>query len=718
MNKGSIWLAASLYINSVAASVIIGWLLASPESTEIPTPPEADVVTGMEEIRSVEELIESGDRALARGNWSRALAHFRTARQMNSNDPWLTYRLAVVNEATANLSTATSRFLDLATSREPFLADASQIGLSRISMANGNWSEARDNLWRLFLQQSGERDALHHAEIIHSIARANGEELVAKGQKPKVDHMTPLYLTLPLDTTRLIQELKDRKKAVSSSEKRKSDHQGTVQPQDPATDFFMSPGKTHGNWNQRVSAKAANIGLLELLTSFAGNYGFEVAYSETAEKTVRRHSVRLDVSRIPIQTFLYATLSSHKLCWFRNNNRIEIISIEDFDADGMKVYSYRMSSYLLRSAIFDYPDHPLVNQTRILLALVEFQRQRWSSTRSMLQEVIRDRTLSRTMRNMALFNLGKALYNLGQNAQATRTMYLVGDDLYGGNVSATAIMIAANEEVNLGNYEKAVRNNSQAIALANTDEIRARAALAMVVAYLLDGKPFMANQSIVQQRRRITQTEHVMFATFLSALARFQVSRSRGNGNTSELLRAVLAFEKFRDKLNAEQHQQAAILVAEAKIILGFEQEAIEELFQVAESATQSPLRDRVANLIGETVAALDSNSRMAAFYERMMKAKLFQSADIVKDLRLARAQFDSGEFDKCIETCERMIENTSEPAQIRRILELQGKANQRLGNFYAAALCFAGVSSKTETGNRDQENLNKQTTGQGGATR
>ena len=68
MNKGRIWLAASLYINSVAASVIISWLIFTPESPEVPDPVQVTGKIAQENLDSVEDLRESGDRALARGN--------------------------------------------------------------------------------------------------------------------------------------------------------------------------------------------------------------------------------------------------------------------------------------------------------------------------------------------------------------------------------------------------------------------------------------------------------------------------------------------------------------------------------------------------------------------------------------------------------------------------------------------------------------------------
>ncbi len=695
MNTGRIWLFGSLYINSVAAGIVICWFLYSPTPVVKSTEPASEAAKN-ERILSLKELINGGDQAVRRGNWSKAITSYRSARNINPNDPWLNYRSAIVDEATADLASANSQFLALSHDNEQFIADASHLGLARISMANGNWNDARNNLWRLYLQDSKERNAKHRAEIFHSIARASGEELIVKGQKPKVDRTTPLFITTTVDTPRLIRELQDksRERIATTADGNKA-NKPLAEDKQENLDFAISSGTAQRGINQRVSVQAANVGLLELLASFANNYGFEVRYTAKAEQIVKRHSIRLDIVEIPVQTFLYGLLTPHDLCWGFENGQIQIFSRAELRPEELKSYSYQMSAYLLRSAVFDYPDHPLINQTKSLLALVDFQRERWNSAESMLQEMLRTRTLHRTMRNMALFNLGKTLYNLGRNDQATQTMYLVGDDLYGGDVAATAIMIAANEEIRLGNFEKAVRNNSQAISLANTGQIRARAILAMAVAYLLDQKPYLANQSIVDHRRWIKSPTDTDFATFLSALARFQVHQSRGTANTSELLRATLIFEQRKTDLGKRQRIHAAILVARAKILMGFERDAIEELLSVVENTQESPLRSIIAQRIGDAIAKLENNSKMAEFYERLMKAKLFQSADTVKDLRIASLQFESGKYDECIETCKRIISNTNETGQQRRALELQGMSHQRLGNFYAATLCFAGVAKK-----------------------
>ena len=722
MNKGRIWLVGSLYINSVAISIVVGWFLTSPQVETLPDDYAASEALDAEQILSVKELVDSGDKAVIRGNWAKAHVSFQSASRINRHDPWLNYRLAVVNEVTANLSKATSRFLKLSNTQDSFLVDASQVGLARISMANGNWRDAETNLWRLFLEDSIERSPNQRAEIFHSIARASGEELIAKGQKPKVDQTTPLYLTMPIDAPRLFRDLlaytnnreatNDQVDDLSKQKAEASDDKKESAP------FTMSQGNAPGSLRQRVSVGASNIGILELLETFASQYGFQLAYSHEAEQIVKRHSLRLNAVDLPVQTFLYAVMSQYDLCWFQKDAQLEIFSRVELNDDVRKSYHFQRSAYLLRSAVFDFPDHALVDQSKILLALVEFQRQRWSSSESMLQEVIRSKTLNRTLRNMALFNLGKVLYNLGRNIEATRVMYLVGDDLYGGNIAATAIMIAANEEVNQGNFVKAVRNNSQAISLANTKEIRAQAALAMMVAYLLDGKSFMANQTVVDQRKQITSPTDIDFATFLSALARFQVRQKQGSASTGELLRATLAFEKRINALSPQRRMQAAILVAQAKSILGFDDEAIEELFRVVETSAHSPLRLKVAQMIGTMVSGLENNSRMAAFYERMMKAKLFQSADAVKELRQATIQFEAKNYTACIKTCDRMINQmqVDDPVMLNRILELQGLANQRMGNYYAAALCFAGVTKKqsSKTKGEEEKNSEDSTTGAG----
>jgi tetratricopeptide (TPR) repeat protein len=298
----------------------------------------------------------------------------------------------------------------------------------------------------------------------------------------------------------------------------------------------------------------------------------------------------------------------------------------------------------------------------------------------------------------AKVHLNQARLNaaLGRMDEAVALLYRAIDTASNKHIAALAYFLISQFQLQLGELDEALAATSRSISLSQEDPLTTQAVLQQTRIYLLQNKPFAANQAIFQQRQLFNQNPEKVIAGFLGSLSRF-LGSELPEAKRNESYRLV----SFMDELQSSPTLSTIdrYLIGRAWQNLGFDDKALGQLETALAGCTETYWRERLLFELAIQHQRHRDYDEAIRCYQFLARAGNLETATTAK-IQILEAQLELRQFPEAIATGRELLAAKLAPDQQKSVLTSLGLAYRQIGEPYAAALCFAGMLP--------QENLQK----------
>lgn len=718
MFKGkSNWLTVSLYCNSVAMGVILMWVFSADGGSsgdDFSAGNATNSALGIDELLEkgnnenlpLRYTVENGDRKFQMAEFGEAMLHYQGFAGNRSQNETVIYRIGLALEATGRFGKANEVYSSLSqNSKRPYIQRSAELGLARVFQKTGQQTESRDVLWKLFLSRpSVESNKKSNAGFVgdtaHLLAISCANKVTKRTSRITTDINIAVHADMPFDPQFYLLDLlaKEGAKDPFSSEQPSDSPPKKETPKglliSPKADErengrleIRKVGEAFEAKGQMVYVHAKQVGLAEIFKTLETVLSTKIEFTESALDEIEFRSQDLRLDEIDLATLLHGLLAPLNLYWIESSGVFQVASKRDLTVEQIETLDQERAVHLLRYTVFEFPENRFLTMTQFVFGNLSFQKQEWTTSIANYREALKSRILSSFVRQRAAFNLGKSYLKNGDNGSAEKSFFQASDESFGGDLSAAALIMIARQHAIDGAYSSGIRNASHAIVAAATDAFRAEAAILQSSIYLLDGQYFAANQTIMDNRKSIVNSNMTSIATFMSAYARYFAQPIQGNEESEDLLRTLNILQPTNSKL-----PHLPLLLGIARRTLGFHKEAIKGLLPVFEQERPSNLRQKMKlELSREFVEAGQLPDEMLR-YERVLMADAGETTSVSQMFRNAKSEFDAKNFENCKRICESILKKPIYADMKNRTLKLIGQAYERTGDHHTAATYFAGL--------------------------
>lgn len=419
-----------------------------------------------------------------------------------------------------------------------------------------------------------------------------------------------------------------------------------------------------------------------LLEQLATHTGLGLEFAAGASERLSGRSKAIHASQLTLANVLDALLAPIDLQWSQNGDQIQIYPPGDHPERYWLESAFRNWSHFLnvtgkdRRTIFAYFEQGSLQLLKgdINLAATHFQLA--------LQHGAKQDLAAQVHLNQARIDAG-----LGRHEEAIATLFRAVDVAENKHLTAQAYYFIGAIAANLGQMEVATNTSSRAISLSQDDPLTVQAVLVLMRAYLLQNKPFAANQALYQQRERFTSEIDILRASFLGSYARYlgtELEEARRN-ESYRLLASLTALE------STPGNTIDRYLAARAYQSLGFDGHAVTQLQQALGTSLVDYWQSRVLYELALQMRAQNNRDEAARYLELLTHSSSPELAASAR-IQLVELQLDNRDFVAVITSARELLQSKLNSEQQRALLTMLGLAYRQTGEPYAAALCFAGM--------------------------
>jgi|LakMenEpi03Aug12_release.lakeMendotaPanAssembly.Ray.scaffolds.fasta_scaffold79192_3 tetratricopeptide (TPR) repeat protein len=747
MFRVEFWIVSTLFCCGVIAGLVLSW----PDSTPAPAPaaeesehagPEdhddhsehadpnqhADVKTnsekllrslafdlGLDEELSLEEtesrLLRSADQYMLLGNYNGALKLIRSILQSEQShpDPVVLCRLALAEELRGNYSLAEKAYLQAIkrpTSRSIEVLNLA--GLARVWLMNRKPSEAIELLSDIVLQSSRFEtgSAFLDGEVLSLLATAQRQiALSGRAVNPfSVDGVEFSSPAIDLEQTiDVLQANSTPKPMLASTEPVHATeghagegHEGEQHEEPPTAENASGLQVLARESDQAeaitLAAQLEVTPLMTLLEQLGAATGLKFEFDDAAPGMLKGRSKSLHFDKLNFGTVLDAMLGSIRLGWSQDGSTIRISALaqDQESAAGLAAANRTWQQFLQnvprdrRTAFARFEQGNLrLMEKQYDEAAAEYQ--------AALQAGARDDMAAKIHLNQARLNAA-----LGRMDEAVALLYRAIDTASNKHVAALAYFLISQFQLQLGELDESLAATSRSISLSQEEPLTTQAVLQQTRIYLLQNKPFAANQAIFQQRQLFNENPEKVTAGFLGSLSRF-LGSELPEARRNESYRLV----SFMDELQSSPAISTIdrYLIGRAWQNLGFDDKALGQLETAIAGCTETYWRERLLFELAIQHQRHRDYEEAIRCYQHLARAGNLETATTAK-IQILEAQLELRQFPEAIATGRELLAAKLAPEQQKSVLTSLGLAYRQIGEPYAAALCFAGMLP--------QENLQK----------
>lgn len=735
MFRVELWIVSTLFCCGVIAGLVLSW----PDSTPAPAPatestehgdPEhhgdhaehagdtghAEVKTnsekllralafdlGMDEELSLEEtesrLLRSADQYLLLGNYNGALKLIRSILQSEQShpDPVVLCRLALAEELRGNYPLAEKAYLQAIkrpTSRPIEVLNLT--GLARVWLMNAKPSEAIELLSDIVLQSSRFETGSEFldGEVLSLLATAQRQiALSGRDVKPfSIDGVEFAPPAIDLEqTVEVLQANSTPRPMLASTESGKSEdtHEGDEHGEPAAAEAAATGLRVLSRQSDQAEAitLAAQLEvtpLMTLLEQLGAATGLKFEFDEAAPGMLKGRSKSLHFEKLNFGTVLDAMLGSIRLGWQQEGSTIRISALAGAEeaAAGLAAANRTWQQFLQnvprdrRTAFARFEQGNLrLLEKRYDEAAAEYQ--------TALQAGARDDMAAKIHLNQARLNAG-----LGRLDEAIALLYRAIDTASNKHIAALAYFLISQFQLQQGELEESLAATSRAISLSQEEPLTTQAVLQQTRIYLLQNKPFAANQSIFQQRQLFNSEPEKAVAGFLGSLSRF-LGSELPEAKRNESYRLVTFMEELQSSPSLSTIDR--YLIGRAWQNLGFDDKALGHLETALAGCTETYWRERLLFELAIQHQRHRDYEEAIRCYQHLARAGNLETATTAK-IQILEAQIELRQFPEAIVTGRELLAAKLAPEQQKSVLTSLGLAYRQIGEPYAAALCFAGM--------------------------
>lgn len=723
MFRVEFWIVSTLFCCGVIAGLVLSW----PDS--IPPAPEQEVETaaaepehhdelpadetnaarllrslafelGLDEELSLEEteakLLRSADQYLLLGNQGAALKLIRTVLQAEQThpDPVVLCRLGLAEELRGNYPLAEKAYLQAIkrpTSRPIELLGLT--GLARVWSLNGKPAEAIELLSDILLQsdrfETGS-DFLK-AEVLTLLAAAQRQQALSgetfSPLSPEgVDFADPGIELEPaievLQANSVPRPMLESKPAAPAPEKAEASAES--KPELPASILQVVSRASEEASTILLQADLDVLPLTNLLEQLAATTGLKFEFDENVVSALKGRSKSLHFKQLDLGMVLDALLGPIHLGWQQQGSTVRIFTLQEADESPVWLDAARRSwqqflQVVPRDRRTAYAHYEQGN----LQLLQRHYDEAANEYQAALQAGARDDMAARIHLNQARINAA-----LGRLDEAIALLYRAIDTASNKHISALAYYLISQFQLQQGQLEAAVNATSRAISLSQEEPLTAQAVLQQTRVYLLQNKPFAANQAIYQRRELFAGGIERKVAGLIASLSRF-LGSELPEAQRNESYRLISLLEELDPQTPLSTIDR--YLVARSWQALGFDDLALKNLEGALAQAKDNYWHDRLMFELALQHQRHQDYDAAISCYEHLARAGNLETATMAK-LQMLEIRLEQRKYNDSIALGRELLAAKLSPEQQKSVLTTLGLAYRQLGEPYAAALCFAGM--------------------------
>ena len=448
---------------------------------------------------------------------------------------------------------------------------------------------------------------------------------------------------------------------------------------------------------QRPSEQAETIALsisttlhpVEILLAQIGQVSdLDLQISRDASATIAGRSTAIEFQSIALSNLLDRLLIPYGLAWQQSEEGIVYVALlEEFDEPGQQDFVFAAADRAFRGFELDYADNPLRNASLLSRAGLAFRAGDFNAAANLYQELENIHPRGEIQAKL-FFNLAKVSLLLNRPADAKTLMYQAVDQSLEADLRSSGYCFLSGMHLSDLELENAIKTGRRGVSLAITDSQRRLGALNLARAYLLDRQPESANETLFQNRTAFeghpleSDTAAVLgaYARLIGSLgprAR-QVARNRLLESATVLKNAPLL--SFADAYIAGMGLEQ----------IGFRDRAVEMLIRSLAQPDLGQWRRKITYEMAGLQRDSEWIQEAANSYQSLVNSDDIYAIQSLE--QLAELYSSNEQHDDCIAICEKLLAKPLTDEQKSSALNLMGMSFKAKGEYYSAAVCFAGM--------------------------
>ena len=662
---------------------------------------------GLEEHLSVDEteavVLRQADQLLLVGNYadSAKLTRILLTRASVQKDATLLIRLALAEERRGNYVAAEKAYLQAVKQQNDKATEIIGLsGLARVWLLQKKTDEAIDLLSDLALQAAtfDEPVPFMHGEILMLFAYAARDKALLtidndryslsglEFSQPEVDlEFTIDLLQSSMRTQAPAGSTQSNENAVEGGPAVAGENAGIDQPANEGVKQPISlVARSSNSANEIVlDVETEFVPLILLLEQLGMASQLQVDIDVEAQALLSGRSKVLNLRNASLAGILDALLVSIDLSWQQVDGVITVVpSTSDSESNWLAVSERTWQQFL--AAVSKDRRTP---RCQFELGNLQLLKRNFDGSSAFYQTAIGSGAKGELAAKI-LLNHARLDRMLGRNDESIKMLYRAIDTTLDTQAQALAYYLMSQIATSAGEFRIATNSAFRAVSLAGEDGLGKYAVLALMRVYLLENKPFAANQALFKGQAVFQDADEVAAAAFLGSFARY-IGSEMPDAKRSESYRLVNDLTEV-----AKIKQLSPIdryLAARAYQLLGFDQLAVDEFQKALSESTDAYWQNRILFELAVEQCRRHEIDDALKWFEHLANLPNLEMAVLAK-LQIVEIRLQQREFETCISACREILGMQLTPEQKRQTLQAMGLAYRQLNEPYAAALCFAGM--------------------------
>jgi tetratricopeptide (TPR) repeat protein len=666
---------------------LLSWLLLSRLATDGPRP---EAVPAAHEVKSAPtpsaepapekaeaEDLRLADAELQQGNYARALARYRPGPPSRRPMPaQMQFRVGLCLEGLGKWDEALAAYRDLvAGAPAPHLLTAGQVAQARVWARRGQPGEVQELLSPvLLIAGDGRRcpPALA-AEARYLLGLSLGRQAFPERRPPRGQE--PLVRTdagqWPLAHSLAWLGPDDAPRAGAKP------LPGTLQ--------LMPAGEAPPEMAP-VRGAAEHLAVEEAVAVMANLARLRLEWSPAAAQAVRGRTAALALDGIPLLDVVRALAGPLGLTAACKDDVLRVCAETELSSEERAARQAAAARDALRAAVVAHPDHPLAGAACLELGNDEAAAGRLAEAAAWYGKLLglKERP---ALVVAAHFNLGLVRIVQKNYEEARRSFFRAVDRNPGHPLAPRAYVQIGCSHLLEGNPAEGLVPLGRALNLAAGGPARPEAATFLAAAHLLNGAPRQAHAVLLANRDALNRAPVRPTAAFLDALALY---RAAGQQKQSRLEAADLVAALVAAEGQKTLGVVGLLLRGQAYRDLGLA-DAMARVFAEGVGRCDGPLADEMTFALAEH--RCETGLRLEA--TKMLQGLAAQGAGrwgAAAQTRLAAIALSEDRPQDCLQRCRALL-SQGPPTDRGAILQLMGRAYEKLENPALAARCYAGQS-------------------------
>ncbi len=651
---------------------------AAPQPDRGPQSPNQNSTEASEnllEIRGgpVLENLQEGDRLLLGGNYNGAMRYFSDLYLQGEKGVAIHLRLGLASELTGNLSRGWENFREAVRYAEPeSMAQLwSLLGVARVWMKQGKHDLANSLLSEMLLKYGND----NYPAIIRSTAAlllAESIRLEDRRPTPRDTFNWPVYFRTTPNPDQQLSETTTYQPRIEDDSLNPTAKISLVQ----------KPGLVAAGIV--VDAKINSKLITELIRELESTTGLKFQLSEKARARLSGRKTSLKNRIISTADLLDHVLFPHRLTWEQEGANVYVTTREEITVDQRHKYFTSRRARLLRDVQINADNKfqrciAFMHDGNDLLMSGEFEAalSKYQSARKMVP--------SGELSSLLFHNTALLLQKQNSYEESLENYYNALDQSLEPDVKSRCYLGVAKLELAGGRIDKAVVAASRGLRFGDEKSRQIQNLLVLAKAYLLQDKPYAANQALFEHAYLLRGTKDEPMGSVFASYSRLAITgRRAGLGDeANRLVNSLVAVAGDGASDYADD-----ILLSRAYREVGLISRAIDYMEEAHQRVESSFWHDLVLLELAGLYTDLGNLEKADDKLSEMNNLNNYREALLLQaelDLELDRA-------DNCILICRRIIQYELSEAETKTTLALLGKAYQKQGKHFAAATCFSGV--------------------------